>query len=153
MLFAVAEENGELLAVMGCEFSEEECRGWLRGPLTRDPAQPGSHADRFQEIAGALYPVLITAIPPAVTQFDSFLNVENVRGQAFYASLGFWVRSRHHVYVAHQPEQVRTPKLICDPMRPDQLEAARALHNAVFPGIRTGADVLQGLDEDHRVWM
>ncbi|GAB4582008.1 MAG: hypothetical protein Fur0022_47600 [Anaerolineales bacterium] len=157
MSFVVAEEGDQLVGVMGCEFAVEEGRGWLRGPLIRpgngDPAETGEEADRFRQVAGALYPALMAEIPPAVTHFDTFLNVENVRGQAFYEALGFWVRSRHHLYVAHRPDEVKTPRLSCEPMRPEQLEAARALHNAVFPGIRTGADVLQGLDDDHRVWV
>jgi ribosomal protein S18 acetylase RimI-like enzyme len=153
MVFIVAEEGNQLSGVMGCEFALSECRGWLRGPLIRDSTQSGSNAVRFQKLAGELYRALMAATPPAIIKFDTFLNMENTRGQAFYESLGFWVRSRHHVYVALRLEPVKQPRLVCNLMKPEQLEIVQGLHNTVFPGIRTGQDVLQGLDENHRVWV
>ncbi len=157
MVFAVAEGDGLLLGVLGCEFAVSERRGWVRGPIIPsgrgDPAEPGFTPVDFPVLARGLYHVLVNALPSEIIYLDTFLNVENVRGQAFYEMLGFGVRSHHHVYVALAPATVSPPRLVCEPMRPEQLEAVRALHNAVFPGTRTGEDVLQGLDEDHRVWV
>lgn len=151
--YAVAEDAGQFVGVLGCEFAVHECRGWVRGPVMREPAEPGQSPDRFQKIAQGLFTTLMAAIPGEITIFDTFLTLENTRGQAFYEMCGFGVRSRHHVYVAKRPAEVKTPHLLCSPMRPDQLAEARALHDGVFPGIRKGDDVLQGLDDDHRVWM
>lgn len=153
IVYAVAVGDGQLLGVMGCEFAVGERRGWVRGPIIAPPAEPDPAPFDFPMLARGLYNTLIPALPPEISILDTFLNVENVRGQAFYQSLGFWGRSRHHVYVADRPEQTMSPRLICAPMLPAQLDGVRALHNAVFPGIRTGEDVLQGLDEDHRVWV
>lgn len=153
IVYVVAEDAGQLVGMLGCEFAVSERRGWVRGPLLGDPAEPGNVSARFQEIAGAMFATLMAAIPPEITIFDTFLTLENARGHEFYESLGFKVRSRHHVYVAELPAEIRAPRLVCEPMHPDQLDAVRALHNIVFPGIRTGEDVLQGLDKDHRVWV
>lgn len=153
IVFAVAERDGQFLGVLGCEFAAGEHRGWVRGPVIRDPAEPGFTPVDFPVLARGLFHALVNALPSEIIYLDTFLNVENVRGQAFYEALGFWVRSRHHVYVAPRPETIKFPKLVCEPMCAEQLEAVRVLHNAVFPGTRTGEEVLQGLDEDHRVWV
>jgi len=153
IIFALALENDQLIGVIGCEFAEGEGRGWVRGPLIAIPAQSGSQTFDFQDLAGALYHALATALPPAIHIFDTFLNVENLRGQAFYERQGYGLRSRHHVYVAARPDQVKPPQLVCFPMEPGQLNAVMTLHNRVFPGSRTGQDVLKELDDDHRVWV
>lgn len=151
MVYVLAEEASQLLGVLGCEYAVGERRGWVRGPLIATPAEPGPEA--FPALAGRLFDAMNHALPPEIGILDTFLNVENQRGQAFYESLGFWVRSRHHVYVAPRPAQPKPPRRMCDPMNPEQLNTVQTLHNTVFPGIRTGEDVLQGLDDDHRVWV
>ncbi|HNB53703.1 MAG TPA: GNAT family N-acetyltransferase [Anaerolineales bacterium] len=151
MMYVLAEEADQLLGVLGCECAVSERRGWVRGPLIAPSAEPGPEA--FPALAGRLFDAMSHALPAEIVFLDTFLNVENHRGQTFYTSLGFWVRSHHHVYVAPRPEQPKTPRLVCAPMPPAQLPVVQALHNTVFPGIRTGEDVLQGLDEDHRVWV
>ena len=157
VVFVIAEEDDEWTGILGSEYALPEQRAWLRGPLIRsgnnNPGETSQNTYRFQEMVGALYHAWLDALPPEICKFDTFLNVENKRGQAFYASMGFWERSRHHVYVAMRPDQIKVPRLVCAPMRPEQLKEVQTLHNTVFPGIRTGEDVLQGLDDDHRVWV
>lgn len=153
IIYVLAEERGQFLGVMGCEFAVSEHRGWVRGPLIHEPSEPVSTLVDFATLAWGLYDTLIPTLPPEITILDTFLHVGNLRGQAFYQSVGFSRRSRHHVYVAERPEHVNSPCMVCLPMPQTQLNVVRTLHNTVFPGIRTGEDVLQGLDDDHRVWV
>jgi hypothetical protein len=152
ILFFLAWEKGQLQGVIGCEIEEGSGRGWLRGPIiaAHSDTNPVPQAD-FLTLARELYHVLTATLPPSITIFDSFLNVENTRGQAFYESQGFTIRSHHHVYLAPRPTHIRLPPRRCPPKNPEPLKTVRALHKQIFPKIQTGEEVLSKRDENHPV--
>ena len=77
LCYVLALQTDRIVGAMGSEYDEELGRGWLHGP----------HAmgETWDAIAAQLLARLLEELPASITQLDAYLNVENVRGQRFYA--------------------------------------------------------------------
>ena len=149
MAWAVLRKHDEAAAAMGAEFDPESGRAWLRGPFA------GSDWD---STAPALWSKLQTALPDGITRFDSFLNVENLRGAAFYETVGFAPRIRVHIYRAESSNRPAPSRAGSDhpiqPMAARHHQAFARLHDAIFPNTYyTGSQIIGLQDERHRVWV
>ena len=102
IIFVVAFDNDQIIGTMGCEFENDGQRGWLRGPFSKIP---------FGKITSQMYDQLRAAIPPEICRLDSFLNIDNKAGQAFYEQLGYELKGRSHVYIAEPPGETRKSNL------------------------------------------
>jgi len=149
ILFVIALEDDRVIGALGCEFERDGQRGWLRGPFLINPLEAASTR---------MYNLLRDELPPGICRLDSFLNIENRRGQAFYELMDFELKGRSHVYVAALPDQVRRPPKVngLDCALLDDATQARfiALHDHIFPETYyNGAQIIEQLDENHKVWV
>ena len=150
MVWVCGRVSGQIIAAMGAEFDPEVGRAWLRGPFARRD---------FPAVSEKLWTLLRAALPANILRFDTFLNAENVRGQAFYTAAGFSEKGRAHVYAALRPdydqvERARIPAHRVVPLTAALHESFAALHDATFPGtFYLGKQITSKLDADHRVWV
>jgi ribosomal protein S18 acetylase RimI-like enzyme len=144
--FVVADLNGQIVALMGCEFDQSVGRGWTRGPFLT--------VDQWDSLPEALLEVLLAALPASIRRLDSFLNQEHTRGHRFYLDNGFQQEGLVHVYQAKAANHVSSGRQLCTELRPDQEPAFIDLHNMVFPvTFIDGKGILEQLDQDHKVFV
>jgi ribosomal protein S18 acetylase RimI-like enzyme len=140
----VAELDGQIVGLIGCEFDESVGRGWMRGPFLTQ--------DRWEDMPGKLLEVLQATLPPAIKRLDSFLNEENAHGQHFYTQNGFRHAGLVHVYQAQADGHGFSGTRECLKIQPEQEQAFIALHDTVFPvTFIDGRGILEQLDEDHKL--
>ncbi len=148
LCFVAAFRDDQLIGVVGSELDEELGRGWLRGPFI------AAGTDDWDSAASALLQGLLARLPPAIHWLDSFLNIANTRGNAFYLNHGFRQLRLVHVYVAAAPKQPVDLTSPCETLTPQQAQALIALHQTVFPQTyATGQRILDKLDDDHQVFV
>ena len=136
-------EEGELKGAFGCEFDETLGKGWLWGPFAEDG-----------KTAVALFTHLLKNLPPTITQLQSYLNVENKTGDAFYRQQGFAQPKMAHVYVAARPAEIVKPLEPLPECSVAQLPSFAQLHDAIFPNtFDTGQDVVDKLDGTNKVFV
>ncbi len=91
LTYVVEESADGLVGAFGCELDHDLGRGWFHGPHARSD---------WDAVADSLHAALREALPPSITEFNAFLNVENARGGAFYERHGFTEQPmRHHEYL------------------------------------------------------
>ncbi|MBI5565153.1 MAG: GNAT family N-acetyltransferase [Chloroflexi bacterium] len=146
--FVVALQADRLIGALGCELDEELGRGWMRGPfIAADVAD-------WDTLAAALLPELSALLPPAIHWLDSFLNIANTRGNAFYLSQDFHQLRLSHVYVAAAPDRPLDLPGSCSTIKPQQAQAFIDLHQTIFPQTyATGQRILDQLDDNHQVFV
>jgi len=114
-------ENGEWAGVLGCEVEKE--RGYLHGPFIA--------GSPFAQSAQALWHALQATLP-SLERWDSFLNVRNEQGAAFYLEHGFRRGQGAQIYgmpaAALQPLNGMPAKRFT----PDWTESVRFLHELAF---------------------
>ncbi|MBI5567164.1 MAG: GNAT family N-acetyltransferase [Chloroflexi bacterium] len=93
-------------------------------------------------------------LPPAIHWLDSFLNIANERGNAFYLTQGFRQLRLVHVYDAAAPAGLVVLSSQCETLKPHQTPDFIALHQTLFPQTyATGQRILDALDDNHRVFV
>jgi ribosomal protein S18 acetylase RimI-like enzyme len=146
--FVVALQADCLIGAVGCELDEELGRGWVRGPFII------ADMNDWDTLAAALLRELTAGLPPAIRWLDSFLNIANVRGNAFYLSQGFRQLRLVHVYVAAAPDQPLVLPDPCSTLKPHQAQEFINLHQAIFPQTyATGQRILDQIDDNHQVFV
>jgi ribosomal protein S18 acetylase RimI-like enzyme len=143
--FVLAEQDGQVIGLIGCEYDESVGRGWMRGPFLTQ--------DLWESLSAAMLEALLAALPATIRRLDSFLNQKHARGHQFYLENGFQPQGRTHVYYAeaHRP----APGLqICPEIQPDQEAAFMGLHDSAFPvTFISGRGILEQLDQDHKLFV
>lgn len=119
--FVTMRRNGVLVGALGCEV--EDGRGYLQGPFVT--------SDAFAETANELW-LALQAQLPTVHRWDSFLNVRNVRGGAFYLDHGFRRGQGAQVYVMPAAALQPLDGEIARSFTPDCAPGVRALHELAF---------------------
>lgn len=146
--FVMSSAEGQVTGAMGCELDVELGRGWLRGPFIVE-----TQGD-WNEAAASLYEGLVNLLPASIRQFDTFLDVENRRGNDFYLSNDFEQLRLVHVYLSDRLEGVVQEADLCERLHPRQAQAFIDLHDATFPGTyATGQRILDKLDDQHQVFV
>jgi len=146
--FVAAFQDDHLIGALGSELDEELGRGWARGPFIV------LETDEWNTIASTLLQELLTALPPAIHWLDSFLNIANERGNAFYLHHGFRQLRLVHVYVAAPPEKPLVLPSPCETLKPQQVQEFITLHQTVFPHTyATGQRILDKLGDSHQVFV
>jgi ribosomal protein S18 acetylase RimI-like enzyme len=144
--FAIAQQDGQLVGALGCEFDESLGRAWLWGPFVLSA--------NWDELAVALWTHLLAILPSAIRRLDFFLNKANQRAYDFYLDLGFQEPKVSHVYVARCPPMPLLVLEPCAPLEPALAASFANLHDAVFPNTYyTGQNILDQLDGDHKVFV
>jgi len=145
IFYVTAYQDGALTGVMGCEYDLSQGRGWLRGPF----------AIRDWEITvPGLYNALLDNLPGPVRRLDTFLHIQNTRGNAFYLERGFEQKEIGHTYTAPRPDLPPNPHVDCIPLTPPYHTGFASLHDEVFPNTYySGAQILEQLDENHQVFV
>ena len=92
----LAEDGGQFIASIGCEYDQSLGRGWLWGPF--------NHQGQGPTVLDILLTKLEQILPPSITRLDAFLNQTNQKGQDFYLSQGFRQSDIVHVYEALPPQ-------------------------------------------------
>jgi ribosomal protein S18 acetylase RimI-like enzyme len=146
LLYVVAEMDGQLAGLLGCEYDQSVGRGWMRGPfLVRD---------QWDSLPQALLETLLAALPPVIRRLDSFLNQEHSLGNRFYLENGFLLKSRTHVYFAQADGWEGGKQVSCNEIEPKQEQDFVALHESAFPVTYIkGKGILNQLDEDHKLFI
>lgn len=146
LLFMVADLEGEMTGLMGCEFDQAVGRGWTRGPfLTRD---------LWDSLPRQLIEALLSALPPTIRRLDSFLNEKNTQGHRFYLQNGFQQGGLVHVYQALASGYPVGDHGVCPEITLDQEQAFIALHDSAFPvTFIDGQGILEQQDEDHKLFI
>lgn len=150
MTWMIALSGEMLTGLMGAEFDREMGRAWLRGPFA---------LDNFPSLSRALWDPLRAALPGVINRYDSFLNAENARGQAFYTTAGFTEKGRAHVYTAKREdfariERARIPVQPVQPLCAALQSSFAAVHDDIFSGtFYMGTQIIEKLDSEHRVWV
>lgn len=127
--FFLAHLAGQWLGVLGADFLPEAGRGWLWGPFITDEAAGG-----HDTIAAALLRAVLDSAPAGLQQLDAFNDVHNDRAWHFFLGQGFTARDLYHVYAARRENRPDShPPPAFAPLRPEQLPALDALHDALFP--------------------
>jgi ribosomal protein S18 acetylase RimI-like enzyme len=146
--FVVACQDDRLIGVLGCELDEELGRSWARGPFVVPDM------DEWNTIAAALLQELLAALPPAIHWMDSFLNIANERGNAFYLKSGFRQLRLVHVYLAATAGKPVVLPSRCETLKPRQAPEFIILHQTLFPQTyATGQRILDKLDDTHQVFV
>jgi GNAT superfamily N-acetyltransferase len=146
--FVGAFQDEQLIGVLGCELDEELGRGWVRGPFIVPDT------DERNTIASALMQELLTVLPPAIHCLDSFLNLANERGNAFYLNHDFRQLRLVHVYVAVPPDQPVVLQSPCQTLKPQQAQDFMVLHQTLFPQTyATGQRILDKQGANHQVFV
>jgi len=146
--FVMASIEGQVTSAMGCELDVELGRGWLRGPFIVDLQND------WNASASVLFKGLLDVLPVSIHQLDTFLNVENRRGNDFYFSQNFQQLRLVHVYLCKAPENPVPNTDLCKRLHPRQAQAFVDLHQTVFPGTyATGQRILDKLDDQHQVFV
>lgn len=146
--FVMTPVDGLVTSAMGCEFDVELGRGWLRGPFIVD-----CKAD-WNTTAVTLYERLLDVLPEPIHQLDTFLNIENQRGNAFYLQHDFRQLRLVHVYECQHPENHLKPSELCETLNPKQAQSFVELHNTIFPGTYAdGQRILNKLDDQHQIFV
>ncbi len=149
IVYVKALEGDRLIGTMGCEYESDGRRGWLRGPFSESSAE-GVFSSMYDRLRGAL--------PSGICRLDSFLNLENRIGQAFYEQQGFERKGQSHVYVAARPAQSLSVSAVddlhCVGLTESTHAGFAALHDMIFPNTYyNGRQIIEQLDENHRVWI
>lgn len=146
--FVVAFQDDRLIGVLGCELDEELGRGWVRGPfIVTEP-------DAWDTLASVLLQELLAVLPPTIHWLDSFLNIANEHGNAFYLNHGFRQLRLVHVYVAAPPEKPLVLPSPCEILKPQQAQEFITLHQTIFPHTyATGQRILDKLGDSHQVFV
>lgn len=148
MCFVMASSDGQVTGAMGCELDEELGRGWLRGPFIT-----GAHVD-WNAAAASLFEKLLELLPASIRQLDTFLDVENRRGNDFYLSRGFEQLRLVHVYVCPPPENKIEASDRCERISSQTAQKFIDLHDSIFPGTyATGQRILAKVDDRHQVFI
>ncbi|MBA4383232.1 MAG: hypothetical protein C0410_00705 [Anaerolinea sp.] len=146
--FVTSSAEGQVTGAMGCELDVELGRGWLRGPFVVDERNDWNAA------AASLYEGLLELLSASIRQLDTFLDVENRHGNAFYLSRDFEQLRLVHVYLCDRPEGVVQEADLCERLHPRQAQAFIDLHDTTFPGTyATGQRILNKLDDQHQVFV
>lgn len=145
--FVMSSAEGQVTGAMGCELDVELGRGWLRGPFIVD-----GHND-WNTAASSLFDGLLDLLPASIRQLDTFLDVENRRGNDFYHSRDFKQMRLVHVYLCDPPKSTLPEADLCEQLHPRQAQAFIELHQATFPGTyATGQRILDKIDDRHQVF-
>jgi ribosomal protein S18 acetylase RimI-like enzyme len=123
-----ADASAQLVGALGCEMDVAIGRGWLRGPFVAT-----DDAATWEALASALLAALLPRLPPAVRCLDSFLNVANERGTAFYLQHGFQRMREVHVYVTDRDAARPTPTIWAPILQPAQRAQVAGLQTLLFP--------------------
>jgi ribosomal protein S18 acetylase RimI-like enzyme len=144
--FMVAELDGEIIGLMGCEFDEGVGRGWTRGPfLTRN---------LWESLPTPLIQRLLAALPAGIQRLDSFLNEKHKRGNRFYLENGFTHKTLVHVYQADATNWLDVGLEFCPEMDETQTLNFISLHDAMFPNtFINGRGILEQVDDDHKIFV
>ncbi len=143
IVFVAGWQKGEVVAVFGSEYDVEDGKGWLWGPFAADGGT-----------AVSLYNHLLTVLPQEIKTLQSYLNVANRTGDAFYRQLGYDNPRVAHVYVALRPVEIHQPAQFAVEMKPNQAEAMGALHDATFPKTYySGSDIAAKVGEMDKLFV
>jgi ribosomal protein S18 acetylase RimI-like enzyme len=142
----VAELDGEIIGLMGCEFDEGVGRGWTRGPfLTRD---------LWESPPTSLFQRLLAALPAGIRRLDSFLNERHRQGNRFYLENEFKHKTLVHVYQADAATWSDVGLEFCPEIDETHARDFITLHDAMFPNtFINGAGILEQLDDDHKIFI
>ncbi|MHB8136476.1 MAG: GNAT family N-acetyltransferase [Anaerolineaceae bacterium] len=146
--FFTASMDGRLMGVMGYELDEELGRGWLRGPFIAD--------DRKDWTASAdqLFDGLLDSLPESIRQLDTYLNIENLRGNNFYLGRAFKRLRLVHVYECLPSQKTIAPFDPYELLLPGEAQEFVGLHDTLFPGTyATGQRILEKIDGQHQVFV
>jgi ribosomal protein S18 acetylase RimI-like enzyme len=144
--FMVAEMDGEIIGLMGCEFDEGVGRGWTRGPFLT--------SSLWQSLPAPLFQKLLASLPTGIRRLDSFLNEKHKRGNRFYLENGFKHKTLVHVYQADATNWSNVGLEFCPEMDETQTLNFISLHDAMFPNtFINGRGILEQVDDDHRIFV
>ncbi len=104
--FVTVKQNEQLIGALGCEYDEGLGRGWLRGPFL------AGNPENWESIALTLLNELRQTLPPVIHILDSFLNIDNRRGNDFNLSNGFQQLRLAHVYDPVSPSAIDSCQLL-----------------------------------------
>jgi GNAT superfamily N-acetyltransferase len=148
VMYAIAADNGKIRAAAGCEYDVELGRGWLRGPFS----EAGDEA-----LAAVAFDHLLNELPERLIRLDSFLNIENSAGTAFYEARGYEEASRAHVYAAPRvgrPDRAQSPKFAVGSLPAGSEADLAELHDRTFPGTYySGQALVENQNDSHRLFV
>ena len=147
LCYLIALEEGNWVGSIGAEYDLELGRAWIHGPHTI----PGT----WSRLSGVLYETLLGKIPPGITRWDVFLNMENRRAQRFYAAQGFQQRPKLSFEYCLQSEAHPEPGTeLLDPLTEANFESFKELFLDLFPTAYYSPERIRQMDGDsHRVFM
>lgn len=146
--FVMASAYGQLTGLMGCELDEELGRGWLRGPFIADDRKDWTVS------ADQLFDELLELLPVSIRQLDTYLNIENLRGNDFYLGRDFKRLRLVHVYECLPPQKASALVDPCEPLLPGEAQEFVEMHDSIFPGTyATGQRILGKIDDRHQVFV
>jgi ribosomal protein S18 acetylase RimI-like enzyme len=107
-----------------------------------------------EETADALFSHLLTVLPTTITLIQSYLNVDNQWGDAFYRRHGFGQAKVSHVYIAPRPGELCQPDELLPEVTADQAASFAQLHDITFPNtFYSSQDILGMLNETNKVFV
>ncbi len=121
----VAEEDGNLVGLMGVEYDVEIGRAWLYGPLI-------DHSD-WQVLADRLYAAVQPLLPDVVREHDLFCDTRNQNVRAFADRRSFALRSENAILNLDRAQFAVVPQLEAEPFTAPYFARLEALHDHLFP--------------------
>lgn len=139
-----AEQNGELIGLLGGELDEEMAFLW--GPFVLDGDWPAA--------ANSLWLHWQSTLPEVITKQAAFLHLKNERGRAFYQARGFVEKQIAHIYVAPRPTQILPPSPQVRLFEEKDAAAFNRLHDIIFAGTFETADkAIAAISEERRIFV
>lgn len=145
-LFVAAEEDGQIIGVIGIDPDEERGIADIWGPFIR-------HED-WSGTAHALWMEELRMMPESIHALHLFCNSCNTRCAQFAADHGFQVKSRECILTFPMDRLRAGTRHPVSVLRPEEYEAFRQLHDSIFPETYySGNEIVEMLDPNQAVFV
>jgi ribosomal protein S18 acetylase RimI-like enzyme len=142
----IAQQQDEIVGVLGVESNPQTGRVWLHGPLVDAP--------EWNAIADALYNEAHHMIPASAREEELFADEANSRVAAFAARHGF-TPSEPNVSLRFERRDIDDlPVASARELLPAEYPALEKLHNGIFPSAYyTGAQLIEQLSDRSKIFV